>query len=103
AALLHDVGKGLDMVDHVGAGLAALEETITERTRFLIAHHMEALAYRDGKLPTRQRQALESSPDFEDLMLLRKLDDAGSVPGVLVGTVDLALDYLRELERQNEG
>jgi hypothetical protein len=36
-------------------------------------------------------------------MLLRKLDDAGRVPGVVVGTVDEALDYLRQLERQNEG
>src|SRR5262249_16620008 len=26
AALLHDVGKGLDRADHVGAGLSALEE-----------------------------------------------------------------------------
>jgi hypothetical protein len=103
AALLHDVGKGLEPLDHVAAGLAALEDTITERTRFLMAHHMDALAYRQGKLRTRARQELEASPDFDDLMLLRKLDDAGRVPGVVVGTVDEALDYLRQLERQNEG
>src|SRR5262249_23473968 len=103
AALLHDVGKGLEPVDHVAAGLAALEETITERTRFLIAHHMDALAYRQGKLPVRTRQELEGSPDFDDLMLLRKLDDAGRAKGVVVGTVDEALQYVRELEQQNEG
>ena len=45
AALLHDVGKAIDPSDHVAAGLAALEGTITPRTQFLIAHHMEALAY----------------------------------------------------------
>ena len=36
-------------------------------------------------------------------MLLRELDDAGRVPGAVVGTVDEAIDYLRELRRSNEG
>lgn len=36
-------------------------------------------------------------------MLLRQLDDKGRVPGATVGTVDEALDYLRELERSNRG
>ena len=34
-------------------------------------------------------------------MLLHECDDAGRVPGAIVGTVDEALDYLRELERTN--
>src|SRR5947209_11266089 len=42
AALLHDVGKGIDRADHVAAGLSALEGLLTERTRFLIEHHMHA-------------------------------------------------------------
>ena len=41
------------------------------------------------------------SPDFDDLMLLRQCDDQGRVPGALVGTVDEALDFLKELERSN--
>jgi HD domain len=101
AALLHDVGKGIDPADHVTAGLSALEGLITERTQFLIAHHMDAHAYRAGTLGARLRRVLESSPDFEDLLLLRQLDDAGRVPGAVVGTVDEALDYLKELERTN--
>ncbi|HMC64111.1 MAG TPA: HD domain-containing protein, partial [Gemmataceae bacterium] len=36
AALLHDVGKGIDPGDHVAAGLAALDGLITERTHFFI-------------------------------------------------------------------
>ena len=32
AALLHDVGKGIDPADHVGAALSVLEGLITERT-----------------------------------------------------------------------
>ena len=101
AALLHDVGKGLDRSNHVEAALQALDGLITERTRFFIEHHMNAHDYRTGKLGARLRRELEASPDFEDLMLLRECDDAGRVPGAAVGTLDEALDYLRELERSN--
>jgi hypothetical protein len=101
AALLHDVGKGLDPFNHVEAGLQALDGLITERTRFFIAHHMHAHDHRSGKLGHRLRCELEASPDFDDLMLLRQLDDAGRVPGAMVGTLDEALDYLKELERSN--
>jgi hypothetical protein len=103
AALLHDVGKGLDLARHVEAALQALDGLITDRTRFLIAHHMDAFEYRRGTLGARLKRELEASPDFEDLMLLRECDDAGRVPGAVVGTVDEALDYLRELERSNRG
>jgi hypothetical protein len=101
AALLHDIGKGMDPGHHVEAGLSALEGLITDRTRFFIAHHMDAHDYRLGKLGGKLKRALEASPDFDDLMLLRQLDDVGRVPGAVVGTVDEALDYLKELERDN--
>jgi hypothetical protein len=103
AALLHDVGKGLDPGDHVGAAVEALDGLITDRTRFLIENHMLAQEYKAGTLGHRQRTRLESSPDFEDLMLLRELDDAGRECGAVVGTVSEAIDYLRELSRENEG
>src|SRR5262249_11046150 len=38
AALLHDIGKGIDPYNHVEAGLSALEGLITERTAFFIRH-----------------------------------------------------------------
>jgi hypothetical protein len=101
AALLHDVGKGLDPADHVAAALSVLDGLITERTRFFIEHHMHAHEYRAGKLAGKVRREMEASPDFDDLMLLRQLDDEGRVPGAVVGTVDEALDYLKELERSN--
>jgi hypothetical protein len=103
AALLHDVGKGIDPHDHVAAALSVLDGLITERTRFLIEHHMNALAYKAGTLGARMRRHLEASEHFQDLMLLRDLDTLGRVPGAVVGTVDEALDYLKELARQNEG
>ncbi len=103
AALLHDIGKGLDRSRHVEAALEVLEGLITDRTRFLIERHMQAHDYRAGTLGARARRELEASPDFEDLMLLRECDDAGREPGAVVGTVDEALHYLRELERENGG
>jgi HD domain len=103
AALLHDVGKGIEPYNHVEAGLQALEDLITERTRFLIANHMHAHDVRSGTIGARLKRELMASPDFEDLMLLNECDVAGRERGAVVGTVDDALDYLRELARQNEG
>ncbi len=103
AALLHDVGKGIDPYDHVAAGVQALEGLITERTTWLIENHMLAQEYKAGTLGHRGRVRLEASDDFEDLLELRECDDRGRVPGAVVGTVDEALGYLRELERSNRG
>jgi hypothetical protein len=100
AALLHDVGKAIDPADHVAAAIESLEDSITERTRFLIAHHMDALAYRQGTLPFKARQRLETSEHFDDLMLLRDLDTRGRVPGAIVGSLAEALDYIRSVEAE---
>src|SRR5206468_676514 len=84
AALLHDVGKAIDPQGHVAAGVEALRGAVTERTLWLIAHHMDLLALREGTLAARTRRALESSEDLDDLKLLRDLDEAGRVPGAPV-------------------
>jgi predicted nucleotidyltransferase len=101
AALLHDVGKGLDPHDHVRAGLEALEGLISERTAFFIEHHMNALELKTGTLGHKMTQRLRASEDFDDLMLLRDLDTAGRVPGAMVCELDEALDFLKALEREN--
>ncbi len=103
AALLHDVGKGIDPYDHVAAGLQALDGLLTERTAFLIENHMLAQEYKAGTLGFKARKRLEAADDFDDLMLLRECDDRGRVPGAVVGTADEALTYLRDLERSNRG
>jgi hypothetical protein len=99
AALLHDVGKGIDPHDHVAAGLEALEGYITERTAWLIEHHMEAIQLRDGTLGARSRRRLGASEDFEDLMLLCTCDRQGRQRGVEVPELDEALEHLRELAK----
>ncbi len=97
AALLHDVGKAIEPSDHVAAALQALEGSITERTAWLIEHHMEAQALRTGTLGTRARSRLQQSEHYDDLMLLCEVDRRGRVPGAAVGELDEVLDYIRGL------
>jgi predicted HD phosphohydrolase len=102
AALLHDVGKAIDPADHVGAALQSLEGAITERTAWLISHHMEAHAYQDGTLGGRARVRLQEHEEFEDLMLLRDLDRRGRVPGAIVPDLAEALDAIRQLAQETD-
>ncbi len=95
AALLHDVGKAIDPSDHVGTALEALEGSISERTAWLIEHHMDAQAYQDGTLGYRARIRLQASEYFDDLLLLHELDRRGRVRGAFVCELDEALDYIR--------
>jgi HD domain len=101
AALLHDVGKGIDPDDHVAAGLEALEGAITPRTAWFIEHHMHAHQVADGTIGFRAAKRLRESLDFEELMLLQKCDREGRQRGMPVMEVDEALDFLRELSRLN--
>lgn len=98
AALLHDVGKAIDPADHVGSALEALDGFISERTAWLIEHHMLAHQLTDGTLGARARRRLQASEHFDDLVLLGECDRAGRLPGIVAPELDEALDYLRELE-----
>jgi len=99
AALLHDVGKGIDRHDHVAAGLEALGEQITPRTAWLIEHHMLAHGLHDGSLGARARRRLAESEDYEALVLLGECDRAGRQRGVPAPELDEALEFLRDLAR----
>jgi len=100
AALLHDVGKAVDPQDHANAGAEALRGAITERTLWLIGHHMDLLISRERALGARLRRELEASEYLDDLKLLRELDDAGRVPGMVVEALDEVLAYLKGLEHE---
>ncbi len=97
AALLHDVGKGIDRSDHVEAGLDALQGYITERTSWLIKYHMDARGLLDGTLGARARRRLQQSPDYQDLIALAECDRDGREVGVLVCSLEEALQYVRDL------
>jgi HD domain len=100
AALLHDVGKAIDPQDHVAAGLDALRGSVTERTLWLIEHHMDLLNARTRPLAPRLKRELEASEYYEDLKLLRDIDDAGRVPGQVVESLDEVLAYIKGLEQE---
>ena len=97
AALLHDVGKGIDPSNPVATAVEALRGAVTERTLALIGHLRDFKIARDkpGAPPP-----VDDPDTLEDLHLLRELDDLGRVPGATVGTVDEALESLRRLERE---
>ena len=97
AALLHDVGKAIDRQDHVAAGLEALRGFITERTAWLIEHHMLAHGLIDGTIGSRARRRLQQSESFEELELLAQCDRDGRQVGVMVCELDEAIEYLRDL------
>ncbi|HEX6963887.1 MAG TPA: HD domain-containing protein [Lacipirellula sp.] len=97
AALLHDVGKAIDPYDHVATGLEALDGTISERTRWLIEHHMLAHGICDRTIGQRAHRRLRESEFYEDLVLLGRCDRGGRRPGVVAPELDEALEYLRDL------
>ena len=101
AALLHDVGKAIEPKDHVVAGVEALRGSVTDRTLWLIEHHMDLLAGRDRPLNPRVKRDLETSEFYEDLKLLRALDDAGRIPGQPVESLDEVLAYVKGLEDES--
>ncbi len=98
AALLHDVGKAIDPDDHVVAGLEALDGFITQRTAWLIGHHMEAHKIHDRTIGARRRRRLTQSPWFDDLCLLGDCDRAGRVPGTVVDDLDTILNYIEHID-----
>jgi len=97
AALLHDVGKAIDRPDHTAAALEALDGFITERTAWLIQHHMAAQDALSGTIGVRAKRRLKQNESYEELLHLARCDRNGRQCGVEVPELEEALDYIREL------
>jgi hypothetical protein len=95
AALLHDVGKAIDPQNHVEAALAELEDLVSERVYFLIAHHMNMLKWDEGRLSKDIKNEIKDSGYLNDLKLLRWIDNSGREDGVETSTLEEAIEYLR--------
>jgi len=97
AALLHDVGKGIDRYDHVYSGLEALEGFITVRTGWLIEHHMEAHKLHDRTIGARARKRLQQNESYDELVILGECDRGGRQVGVQTTELEAALEYVRQI------
>lgn len=97
AALLHDVGKGMLKEDHVAAGLAALDGLISDRTAWLIGHHMDGHRIQDRSIGVRAHRRLREHECYDDLLLLCECDRLGRKSGASASELEDALEYIRDL------
>jgi hypothetical protein len=99
AALLHDVGKGIDPQNHVAAGLEALAGTISPRTHWLIEHHMLAHQVADRSIGMRALNRLRANESFNELLELQRCDVLGRKSGIETTELEDAIDYIRQLDQ----
>ena len=97
AALVHDVGRAIDRQAPVAAGLAALGDTITPRTRWLVENLPAAAAHADRTLGIRARHRLAAHPDYLDVLLLAECDRKSCVRGYAAPSLEEAIAILRGL------
>ncbi len=102
AALLHDVGKAIDPRDHVKAGLRAIEDCTSPRTRWFVENLPLAKQWLNGSVGRRLRARLEAHPDFEQLIELARLDRQGRKIGARVRDLESVLADLERLARESE-
>lgn len=103
AALLHDVGKGLQPHgDHHAETMRLLQGRVTPRALELIERMQQGLSYRAGTIGHRARKALLNDPDHDAIMILADADLAGRRPGAPVPTVQEALDRIRCLAEEDD-
>ena len=100
AALLHDVGKGIDPYDHVAAGVEAIFDFVTDRTLWLVENHMLAHKLHDKTIGARKRKRLAESENFDDLVLLGRCDREGRKQGIETTGLEEALEYIRTIGNQ---
>ncbi len=97
AALLHDVGKAIDSENHIEAGIAALEGLITERTVWLLRHHMDGHRIHDRSIGARAHRRLREHESYDELVQLSECDRLGRKSGVPTSELEDALQYIRDL------
>ena len=102
AALVHDVGRAIDRSDPVTAGVAALGDLITPRTRWLMENLHAGWFHAAGTLGLRARHRLEQHPDFLDVLLLAESDRRGRIRGYASPSLDEAIVILRALDADND-
>lgn len=89
AALLHDLGKAVDIPRHDEVGAQMLSGLLSDRVVWLVAHHLDLL-----KHPAKTRRRYRGSSQLHDLEKLRRWDLGGRKTDVDVITPEEALDIV---------
>lgn len=97
AALLHDVGYGIDPYDAVNATLVAVSPVVSERTLWFIQQLPVQHQKGEGTIGARARRRLDQHEDGEELRLLAECDLDGRVPGRIVDGLDEAIQKIQLL------
>lgn len=97
AALLHEVGRGIDPYDAHAATLTAVAGIVSSRTFWFIENLPIQHRLYDGTIGVRARRRLTVHEDGEELKTLVRCDSDGRVPGRRVCSLREAIDAIREL------
>jgi predicted HD phosphohydrolase len=125
AGLVHDIGTVMEPrrpVQHARTGAAAVEPLLGTRVARLVGGHDDAKRYlvaveprygaslsarsaatlelQGGPMSTAECAAFRRRDDFEDLLVLRRADDAAKVPGAFVPGLEEWADALHALVDQ---
>ncbi|MBA7583377.1 Multifunctional CCA protein [subsurface metagenome] len=90
AALLHDVGKAVDGLEHTKKTLDLIDQYVSSKTIFLVKHHMRIWAYIHGEMKKWKKcKDLVEHPWFPELVQLARWVNMGRV-------VNCTLKYTRQ-------
>jgi len=80
AALLHDVGKAVDRLEHTKKTLDLVDEQVSMKTLWLIKNHMRIWAYIHGEMKKWKKcKDLVEHPWLPELIQLARWDNMGRV------------------------
>ncbi|MCR9200477.1 MAG: hypothetical protein NXI04_17720 [Planctomycetaceae bacterium] len=102
AALLHDVGHGIDPYDPLPATVRAIEDLVSERTLWLVENLPLQHRKADGTIGARARRRLDAHEDGDALRFLAECDLDGRVPGRPVDSLTDALQSLFEISGNDD-
>lgn len=124
AGLVHDLGHllpGVGDAEHADAGQVAVRPALGDRVAMLVGLHVAAkrylvsreayaavlspdsvssLARQGGAMTAAERAAFESLPYSADAVHLRRADESGKVPGLVVGALADWSDALERVHRR---
>lgn len=82
AGMLHDVGKVINPFGHEDIACTLLKEHVSQKTLFLIEHHLRIRTYLDGKMQKHSSCLfLAQHPYLTELVQLTRWDRAGRKKG----------------------